>query len=147
MLLDDSIGETPEDKDILAQIPSNIPRIFVHNKIDLTNKNASVGLVKDDINIFISAKNLIGIDLLRDEILKSVGFSNNTCDVFIARTRHLDAMKKAVAHIENSFNHWQNLELLAEELRYAHINLTQITGEFNADDLLGEIFSRFCIGK
>ncbi|MBY0379607.1 MAG: tRNA uridine-5-carboxymethylaminomethyl(34) synthesis GTPase MnmE [Burkholderiales bacterium] len=147
VLVDDSIGQTLEDKNILVQVPTDIPRIFVHNKIDLTNKNAGVEIVNNDINIFISAKNQIGIDLLRDEILKLVGFSNNTCDVFTARTRHLDAMKKAVNHVENSFNNWHNLEVLAEELRYAHNNLSEITGEFTADDLLGEIFSRFCIGK
>ena len=56
-------------------------------------------------------------------------------------------MKRAVAHIDYAFANWHNLELLAEELRYAHNSLSEITGEFSADDLLGEIFSRFCIGK
>ena len=147
ILIDDSIGITLDDRDVLAKIPANLPRIYVHNKIDLTNSNPRITYNDNKINVYISAKQQLGIQLLRDEILKLVGFDNNCQDVFIARTRHLESMNKAVYHIDNSFSNWHNLEILAEELRYAHNNLTEITGEFTSDDLLGEIFSKFCIGK
>ena len=88
-----------------------------------------------------------GIGDLRQSILNLVGFDNNNHDVFIARTRHLNAIKLAVEHINLAFSNWDKLELLAEELRYAHTKLSEVTGEFTSDDLLGEIFSKFCIGK
>lgn len=147
VLLDDNIGITLEDEAILSKIPKNIPRLYVHNKIDLSNSVARVETNLEQTSVYISAKKHLGIDILRDEILKLVGFDNSCQDVFIARTRHLNSMNKAVEHINTSFSNWHNLELLAEELRYAHNNLTDITGEFSADDLLGEIFSKFCIGK
>ena len=100
-----------------------------------------------DTHIYISAKAGTGIDTLRTEILATIGFDSNNSDVFIARTRHLDAIRRSVEHIHLGFHHWNNLEILAEELRYAHNSLSEITGEFSSDDLLGEIFSRFCIGK
>jgi tRNA modification GTPase len=147
VLIDDSIGITPEDELILAKIPTELPRLFVHNKIDITNSNPRIDSNSGVSNIYISAKQQLGLGLLRDEILKLVGFDNSCNNVFIARTRHLEAMKQAVSHIDNAFANWHQLELIAEELRYAHNNLTDITGEFTSDDLLGEIFSKFCIGK
>lgn len=147
VLLDDNIGTTSEDMEILARVPETLPRLFVHNKIDLTKAEPQVRWIDGQINVYISAKHGLGIELLRNEILALVGFDSSCRDVFIARTRHLDAMKLAVVHIDAAFGKWHNLELLAEELRYAHNSLTTITGEFSADDLLGEIFSKFCIGK
>ena len=84
---------------------------------------------------------------MRAKLLALIGWDNSAGDVFLARTRHLDAMRLTVKHIDNAFANWQELEILAEELRYAHTALSSITGEFSADDLLGEIFSKFCIGK
>lgn len=98
-------------------------------------------------HVYISAKKDLGIDLLRSSILQAIGYDNNNHDVFIARSRHLERVTNSVNHINNAFANWHNLELLAEELRYAHNSLAEITGEFTSDDLLGEIFSRFCIGK
>lgn len=148
VLVDAVTGITAEDLAILAQVPDGIPRLFVHNKIDLVS-DACVGVkeVENERHIYISAKAALGIDELRNVILEMVGFDSNNHDVFIARTRHLDAMLRAVAHIDLAFENWHNLELLAEELRYAHSKLSEITGEFSSDQLLGEIFSRFCIGK
>ena len=177
IIVDATIGITPDDEMILAKIPAEMPRLVVHNKIDLVNTIDQVRLpVKDQAvipdksaviqdlirdpfvdrnsatdysasNMYISAKNNLGIDELRSAILQAVGYDNNKHDIFIARTRHLDAMLRAVTHIDYAFANWNHLELIAEELRYAQNNLNEITGEFTSDDLLGEIFSRFCIGK
>ena len=143
VLVDAVVGMTAEDEAILAHIPENMPRLFVHNKMDLIAGEA----VSEHEHIYISAKFGKGIDELRSAILSLVGFDSNNHDVFIARTRHLDAMTRAVEHISQAFLNWENLELIAEELRYAHSKLSEITGEFTTEDLLGEIFSRFCIGK
>lgn len=148
VLIDATIGITLDDQKILAQIPANIPRLFVHNKIDLLNTEfAPIKTATDETQVYISAKERLRIDELRQAILQLIGFESNTSEVFIARTRHLDAMTRAVLHIDLAFTNWHNLELLAEELRYAHNKLTEIVGQFSADDLLGEIFSKFCIGK
>lgn len=144
VLIDSSVGITAEDQSILAQIPESMPRLFVYNKVDLLSDDSYVSKNNEQ---YISAKTLRGIDDLRAAILRLVGFDSNNHDVFIARTRHLNAMKQAVLHIDYAFANWENLELLAEELRYGHNKLSEITGEFSANDLLGEIFSRFCIGK
>ncbi|MDQ5920734.1 MAG: tRNA modification GTPase [Pseudomonadota bacterium] len=168
VLVDANTGVTAEDESILQQIPQNIPRLFVHNKIDLLiggydqlqkldfvketfiqtyEVNAKIHRAVNQIHVYISAKSKIGIDQLRSKILSLVGFDNNNHDIFVARTRHLNAIELAVEHIQGAFNNWDNLEVLAEELRYAHNKLSEITGEFSSDDLLGEIFSKFCIGK
>jgi len=147
ILLDDSVGITQEDKQILTKVASTIPRLFVHNKIDLTHKAATVSLLDNATHVFISAKANLGIDKLKEQILQLVGFNHNPRDTFIARTRHVEAIQIALQHIATAFSNWHNLEILAEELRYAHNSLSTITGEFTSDDLLGEIFSNFCIGK
>ncbi len=147
ILIDDSIGMSEEDTQILSKLPAELPRIFVHNKIDLSSGTASVIEGESGAQVYISAKLSLGIELLRQKLLSLIGWENSASDVFLARTRHLDAMRIAVAHIDNAFSNWQSLEILAEELRYSHTALSSITGEFSADDLLGEIFSKFCIGK
>jgi len=146
MLLDSEHGWMIEDNEILQNLPSDLPQIIVHNKIDLTDISPNVKYQDNIPNVYISAQNNLGLDLLRQELLKQVGFTPNE-NTFIARDRHLNAMKTTVMHIDNGFNSWGNLELLAEELCYAHTSLMSIVGEFSADDLLGEIFSKFCIGK
>jgi tRNA modification GTPase len=88
----------------------------------------------------------LGIEALQDKILKTIGWHQET-GVFMARERHLVAIAKATQHLSLAGQHLEIHELLAEELRYAQVFLNEITGEFVADDLLGEIFSRFCIGK
>lgn len=147
VLIDDRVGLSNVELDILAQLNASTPRIFVHNKIDLSNKQVSVNQDENGLNIYISAAKNLGIDELRHELLKMVGWQSNQTDTFIARERHLANMRSTVEHIDNAFIYWSELEILAGELRYAHNELSQITGEFSADDLLGEIFSRFCIGK
>lgn len=146
VLVDATNDEIPYE--LLNYIPDNLLRIFIHNKIDLTiNHQARIEIIDGNIHIFISALNNLGIDHLQQKILELIGFDNSHSEIFIARTRHLNAIKLAVTHIDFAFDNWGALELVAEELRYAHNKLSEITGEFTSDDLLGEIFSRFCIGK
>jgi tRNA modification GTPase len=102
--------------------------------------------------IALSARTGEGIDVLRQRLLQAVGWQAGAGDgVFIARERHLQALARAAAHLQAADAHLAGaapmLDLLAEELRLAQHALSEITGEFSADDLLGVIFARFCIGK
>lgn len=147
VLIDDNIGMSADDHQILSKLPVNLPKLFIHNKIDLNGQSPRIDEQDGNTQIYLSAREKLGIDLLRNKLLALIGWSNSAGDVFLARTRHLDAMRLTVEHIDTAFVNWQSLEILAEELRYAHTALSSITGEFSADDLLGEIFSKFCIGK
>ena len=131
--------------DLDSKIPSNIPIIRVFNKIDKLKKLDK----KDDDGIYISAKSGIGINVLKEKIKEVVGFNPDEGS-FLARRRHLDALDKAKALLlagRHQLTVHRAGELLAEDLRLAHQSLCEITGEFTSDDLLGEIFSSFCIGK
>jgi tRNA modification GTPase len=97
--------------------------------------------------LHISARTGAGMELLRAELLAIVGWQQGAEDVFMARERHLVALRHAAYHVSRAGEHFGRPELFAEELRLAQEQLNSITGEFVADDLLGEIFSRFCIGK
>ncbi|NHX33340.1 tRNA uridine-5-carboxymethylaminomethyl(34) synthesis GTPase MnmE, partial [Escherichia coli] len=100
--------------------------------------------------IRLSAREEKGIDLLRDHLKETIGFNSNTEGGFLARSRHLQALNAAAVHLEQGYDQLVNArsgELLAEELRLAQQELSEITGEFTSDDLLGRIFSSFCIGK
>ncbi len=147
VLVDHQHGISQTESDIINSITTQMPIIYVHNKIDLTNQVAKLEEIDNSIHVHLSAQTKDGLNLLTDKLLSIIGWENNQSDTFIARTRHLDAMRITVTHIDNAFNNWSELEILAEELRYAHTALGSITGEFSADDLLGEIFSKFCIGK
>ena len=98
------------------------------------------------MSLSLSAKSGDGIELLRRELLSIAGWRPAE-DVFIARERHLRALRETVGHIERAQQQLPQLELFAEEMRLAQQSLSTITGEFTSDDLLGEIFGRFCIGK
>lgn len=121
------------------------------NKIDLQKQKARIEEHEHYSCVYLSAKTGEGFDLLKDHLKKAVGFSlNGNEGVFLARTRHLEALKEAQRHLETGFNQLQKnkaAELLAEELRMAQVALEEITGRFSSDDLLGKIFSEFCIGK
>jgi tRNA modification GTPase len=97
--------------------------------------------------VHLSAKTGAGIDLLRSQLLERAGWHPAEESPFIARERHLVCLRRAAGHLEAAAQQASAPELLAEELRLAQDQLNTITGEFTADDLLGEIFSRFCIGK
>lgn len=120
---------------------------LIHNKIDLTNTSASCTQSASNMTtIYLSAKTGEGMDLLRQHLLTLAGYQPQTQGIFLARRRHLTALAEAnQALIEAQTQ--QGAELVAEDLRQAQLALDKITGVFHADDLLGEIFSRFCIGK
>lgn len=124
--------------------------IIIKNKIDLLKQKPSINYENDVPHIFISAKKGDGIQLLEKEILKIVGKDHNVShkeDIFMARSRHIDALKKVNGAINKAIKNLEAPELVAEELMIAQKSLSQITGEFSSDDLLGQIFSQFCIGK
>ncbi len=150
LMLDETQGLTNKDKEILAQLPTSLAVTVVHNKIDLSHKSAVVEIIDDQTHIFLSAKNQLGIDLLTSHLKNIMGFKGDTEGLFIARRRHLNALKRAKTAVESGYEQFkrhQAGELLAEDLRHAQSALNEITGEFDNEDLLGEIFSSFCIGK
>lgn len=151
LIIDDRSGLVEQDAQILAQLPARLPRLLVHNKIDLTGKPARCEKAEGITHVYLSAKTGVGIDHLEETILNLAGWQAEESGVFLARERHLQALVQAQEHLALAEQHAQNkpwpIELFAEELRLAQEALSSITGEFTSDDLLGEIFSRFCIGK
>jgi len=147
LLLDANHGITESEKSIIERLPQEIAKIWVHNKIDVTNEDASVLENDGEMHIFLSAKTGLGVDLLKASLLKLAGYQNNSEGVFMARARHLDALEQVRVHLTVADEQIGSAELIAEELRLAQDALSSITGEFTPDDLLGEIFSKFCIGK
>jgi tRNA modification GTPase len=140
------------DTAIVARLRPTLPRVVVRNKIDLAGVQAHRSVLDGIAEIWLSAKTGIGVDLLRQAILELVGAEENTHDAFLARERHLRALGAARGHLALAATHLHPtsapaLELCAEELRQTHEALGEITGAHTADDLLGAIFSRFCIGK
>lgn len=150
LLVDAREGVSAVDRKILAKLPTSLRQITVYNKIDLAGRAPERHDEADGVAISLSAKANQGIELLRQELLNIAGW-HQAEDVFIARERHLRALAEAQERIAAARERVEGmhpaLELFAEELRLAQQALGQITGEFTADDLLGVIFSRFCIGK
>ena len=142
LLVDTAHGLGAHEAATLARLPP-IPRLTIHNKIDVCGEAARV----DGDAVWLSAKTGAGLDLLQQKLLALAGWQAAGEGAFMARTRHLDALERAAAHLAQARVTAEQLELFAEELRLAQAALSEITGEFSADDLLGEIFSRFCIGK
>ena len=149
LLIDDSAGITDEDRAILARLPKDLPVSVVHNKIDLSG--AAPGEQGGELgrHLYLSAKHGAGVDGLREHLKTCMGFQAGAEGSFMARRRHLEALAQAAAHLDTGLELLQAGagELLAEELRMAQQELSAITGEFSADDLLGRIFASFCIGK
>jgi tRNA modification GTPase len=131
----------------LARIPAGMPVARVVNKIDLSGKPPRRTAGPEGPAFWLSAKTGAGIDALRAWLLETAGWKPHGEGLFMARERHLVALRAANAHLEVAREQSQVFELYAEELRLAQRELSRITGEFGADDLLGAIFSRFCIGK
>ena len=145
LLLGDTHLSTKSDE-IVKKLPDSLPLLIVQNKIDLNSKDAG----KDGDMINISAKYILGIDILKEELKQRMGYQNNNEGIFIARRRHLQALERTQEFVDNAemqLTEFNAGELMAEELRLAQDELSQITGKFTSDDLLGEIFSSFCIGK
>jgi tRNA modification GTPase len=137
-----AVYEAGGDTMPLANLPSGAARIDAYNKIDLVPDFAAPAE-----GVAVSAKTGEGLERLRQAILNAAGWSDTGESVFLARERHLRALEKVRGHLEGAARESRRWEFFAEELRLAHAALGSITGEFSADDLLGEIFARFCIGK
>ncbi|NMP28230.1 tRNA uridine-5-carboxymethylaminomethyl(34) synthesis GTPase MnmE [Rahnella sp. SAP-1] len=136
--------------EFMARLPATLPIVVVRNKADITGEAMGKTEVNGHSLIRLSARTGEGIDLLRDHLKQSMGFTQNMEGGFLARRRHLQALEQAAQHLlqgkEQLLGAWAG-ELLAEELRLSQQCLSEITGEFSSDDLLGRIFSSFCIGK
>ena len=142
-----------DDRSELERLPDNIGITTVYNKID--TQHLAAQLIENaegdhEAEIYLSAKTGDGVDILKSHLKKCMGYQQNNEGQFIARRRHLDAINNAEQHLRYAHVNLHELkagELLAEELRMAQEELSSITGEFSSDDLLGRIFSDFCIGK
>lgn len=141
LLTDAQHGLTPAEQGIIDRLPDGMTRITVQNKIDLNGTVEAANEV-----LALSAKTGVGIDALRAKLLEIAGWQPGE-SLFIARERHLRALSDASDHLATAAAALPALEIFAEELRLAHNALQSITGEYTPDDLLGDIFSRFCIGK
>ncbi|MBA3661337.1 MAG: tRNA uridine-5-carboxymethylaminomethyl(34) synthesis GTPase MnmE [Gammaproteobacteria bacterium] len=130
---------------------ANCPILLIQNKIDLTPHEPFVQTLKDQVIIHLSAKTGAGLTLLKNEIKRCIGWQpQEASGSFYARRRHLEALVQTKKHVLTGLEqlaHHHSIELSAEELRLAHLALATITGEITSDDLLGHIFSNFCIGK
>jgi len=146
LITDAQHGIGAAERAIVDRLPPAARRITVENKIDLAGGSAGRREGDDGVTLALSAKSGQGIELLRAELLAVAGW-HPAEDVFIARERHLQALRAAAGHVEAAGVRLPQLELFAEELRLAQRELARITGEVSADDLLGDIFGRFCIGK
>ena len=147
LVVDAAQGMAAPDRAIVGRLPKRLPRVVVFNKIDLTGEDATAASVAGETHVRLSAKTGAGLELLRRALLSVAGWQATGEDVFMARERHLVALTRATECLERAASVIERPELFAEELRLAHRELGAITGEFTSDDLLGEIFSRFCIGK
>ena len=141
------------DAVITAALPPRVTVLQVWNKLDQCSDAAHASLMAHlgDDTLAVSAKHGEGLQALRQRLLAVAGWQHNGGGLFMARERHLQALARVGVHLDAA-TEWlgaraDHLDLLAEELRLAQHALGEITGEFSADDLLGEIFSRFCIGK
>ncbi len=149
LVLDDGAGrDTPAE--VLKHLPSGLARTVVRNKIDLTGRPPGITDGPGAVEIALSARTGAGLDGLRRHLKECMGFQSAGEGVFIARRRHLNAIRRAQDHVlrgRAQLKQSRAGELLAEDLRLAQQALSEITGEFTSDDLLGRIFSSFCIGK
>ncbi len=136
------VFEAGESHAPLEDLPEGVAQLEVYNKLDLVPN-----FVAPEGALAVSAKTGAGIDALRTAFLRSAGAASAGESVFLARERHLRALQQAASHLASAEREIRRWEIFAEELRLAQRALSAITGEFTADDLLGEIFSRFCIGK
>ena len=134
------------------QVPASVPVLQVFNKTDEASEQTLAAVKGVDENaLLISAKTGQGLPELRQALLRVVGWQAGTEGLFMARQRHLEALREVAQQLDQAQQQLQSsrpaLDLLAEDLRRAQLALGQITGVFTPDDLLGEIFSKFCIGK
>jgi tRNA modification GTPase len=149
-LLEAPQGLTPDDAALLGSLPDTLQRIVLHNKSDLIDQAPQRWLEDGVVHLSLSAADGRGIDLLIHELHRIAGLGESHEGSFSARTRHVDALRRTLAFVQDAeqrLREGADVELAAEELRLAQDALGEITGRISSDDLLGEIFARFCIGK
>ncbi len=150
MMVDDQLGWTIQERGLIKKFPVDIPVTILCNKIDLSGQKP---LIFDDVygtKILISVKTGAGLDLLHEHLKTRIGYQGGWDGEFIARRRHLEALKRAAEFValgSQQLNNFHSVELAAEELREAQNSLMEITGRFTSEELLSRIFSTFCIGK
>jgi len=147
MVVDAREGVTAADVAIVERLPNRLRPVTIFNKIDLSGDAPRAEEKGKDWSIYLSAKTGEGIDGLREALLKLAGWQPEGGDVFMARERHLLALERVAEALKRAAETALRTELFAEELRLAQKELGSITGEVTADDLLGQIFARFCVGK
>lgn len=155
LLMIDSTEQKVDDfkaewAEFLAKLPPNMPVTVIRNKVDLSCEPEGLEQLENFTLIRLSAQTKVGVDLLREHLKKSMGYQSSTEGGFLARRRHLQALEEAAEHLARGHVQLTQFfagELLAEELRMVQNALSEITGQFTSDDLLGNIFSSFCIGK
>ena len=153
-MVDGTTTDATDPKDIwpdfVDRLPENIGMTVIRNKADQTGEDLGICHVNDPTLIRLSAKTGDGVEALRTHLKECMGFAGGNEGGFMARRRHLEALERAAEHLEigqQQLEGYMAGEILAEELRITQQHLSEITGEFSSDDLLGRIFSSFCIGK
>ncbi|CAK2153167.1 tRNA modification GTPase [Vibrio crassostreae] len=153
-MVDGTTTDATDPKDIwpdfVDRLPNNIGMTVIRNKADQTGEDLGICHVNDPTLIRLSAKTGQGVDALRNHLKDCMGFAGGNEGGFMARRRHLDALERASEHLDigqQQLEGYMAGEILAEELRITQQHLNEITGEFSSDDLLGRIFTSFCIGK
>ncbi|WP_020162791.1 tRNA uridine-5-carboxymethylaminomethyl(34) synthesis GTPase MnmE [Cycloclasticus pugetii] len=151
LVVDDQESSSDDYLSLLNDIPASVPVTIVFNKVDITGTQVGETTSKDGRTIIrLSAKHKDGLNLLTQHLKERMGFNSEEKNVFLARRRHLDALTRSHAFLNDGIAqllHYQAGEMFAEDLRLAQNALSEITGKMTPDDLLGEIFSSFCIGK
>jgi len=150
LLIDDQTGYTAADAAILAGLPAGLPHTLIFNKVDLSGRAPGPVAIGNSPGFALSIQTGAGMDALRTHLKQCVGYGEQVEGSFSARRRHLDALQRVQQHLHTGQRQLEELqagELLAEELRLAQQELGEITGTVSSDDLLGRIFSSFCIGK
>ena len=147
LVVDARAGVAAADRSIVDRLPGKLKLVTVFNKIDLSGDASRAEEDEQGWRIHVSAKTGDGIESLREVLLKLAGWQSGEEDVFMARERHLVSLERVAQALDRAVQAMSQSELFAEELRLAQRELGSITGEFSADDLLGQIFARFCVGK
>ncbi len=150
LVVDDQADVDEQVEDIVIRLPADLPLTIVRNKIDRSGRAAGEHDGPFGPEVALSARTGAGMDVLANHLKACVGFSPAGEGTFMARRRHLGALQRACELVENGLFQLESTragELLAEDLRQAQLSLSEITGAFSSDDLLGRIFSSFCVGK
>jgi tRNA modification GTPase len=151
LVLDATHADPAYEATLLArECPSGVTPLWIHNKIDLVAAEPGRVARADRVQINVSARTGAGLDALRAELARRAGATEAGAGAFSARARHVEALERVVAHVDAGAARLRDEragELLAEELRQAQQALGEVTGAYTSDDLLGAIFSSFCIGK